>query len=184
MGKDEILVLGAGPSGLPAALILARAGKKVYVIEKQGIVGGLASTVSRDKLSFDVGPHALPTQNQNLIDLINELCGDDIIVVPRNTSIYLKKKFFHQPIKIKNVLKNISFISLFGIFFDLIWLTTSKPFRNSEPDDSFEVFVKSRVGRTLYNLFFGPYTWKVWGRKPVEISHRLASQRLPKIELK
>jgi monoamine oxidase len=55
----EIAVIGAGLSGLSAALRLAMFGKKVLVLEKHYVVGGLNSFYARKGRKFDVGLHAV-----------------------------------------------------------------------------------------------------------------------------
>jgi phytoene dehydrogenase-like protein len=55
----DVLVIGAGMSGLAAAIRLAMYDKKVCLIEKHSISGGLNSYYSRGKRRFDVGLHAL-----------------------------------------------------------------------------------------------------------------------------
>jgi protoporphyrinogen oxidase len=45
-------------------------------------------------------------------------------------------------------------------------------------DDSFEAWTSSRFGKTLYDLYFGPYTQKVWGMDPGLLDPRTASQRI------
>ena len=52
-----IVVIGAGMAGLGAAQTLRRAGKQVVVLERQGVVGGLARSVEYEGHVFDVGPH-------------------------------------------------------------------------------------------------------------------------------
>jgi phytoene desaturase len=52
----RVLIVGAGPGGLAAALLLARAGLSVKVIERQPQVGGRTSTLHRDGFRFDLGP--------------------------------------------------------------------------------------------------------------------------------
>ena len=39
MEKFEIIIIGAGPTGLRVAKILAEAGKKVLVLEKNSVIG-------------------------------------------------------------------------------------------------------------------------------------------------
>ena len=38
--NTDVLVLGAGPAGMEAALMLAKAGRKVYLVEKNSFIGG------------------------------------------------------------------------------------------------------------------------------------------------
>jgi hypothetical protein len=40
--KSDVIVVGAGPAGLTATFFLARAGKKILLLEKEPVVGGLA----------------------------------------------------------------------------------------------------------------------------------------------
>ncbi|MBB5056151.1 phytoene desaturase [Granulicella aggregans] len=50
------VIVGAGPGGLAAALLLAKSGVKVTVVEKRGQVGGRTSTMEQDGFKFDIGP--------------------------------------------------------------------------------------------------------------------------------
>src|SRR3989442_974216 len=42
--KYDVIIIGAGHNGLVCASYLARAGRKVLVLERQGVVGGAAVT--------------------------------------------------------------------------------------------------------------------------------------------
>ena len=52
----RIVIVGAGPGGLASAMLLAKAGLDVTVVEKRGTVGGRTSTMEMDGFRFDVGP--------------------------------------------------------------------------------------------------------------------------------
>jgi phytoene desaturase len=54
-GKSAAIV-GAGPGGLAAAMILAASGAKVTVFEKDSCVGGRTKTIRVDEFPFDLGP--------------------------------------------------------------------------------------------------------------------------------
>ena len=54
----DVIIVGAGPSGLGVGAQLAHAGKKVLVLEKEKGFGGRASTSSHAGMTFDNGPHA------------------------------------------------------------------------------------------------------------------------------
>ena len=57
--KFDTIIIGAGMSGLAAAIRLSMYDKKVLVLESHSIPGGLNSYYSRGKRKFDVGLHAL-----------------------------------------------------------------------------------------------------------------------------
>jgi len=57
--RYDVLIIGAGMSGLAAGIRLAYYGKKVCILEKHHRVGGLNSFYSRDGHKFDVGLHAM-----------------------------------------------------------------------------------------------------------------------------
>jgi phytoene desaturase len=50
------VIVGAGPGGLAAALLLAKSGVKVTIVEKRSDVGGRTSTIQQDGFKFDIGP--------------------------------------------------------------------------------------------------------------------------------
>jgi phytoene desaturase len=52
----RVSIIGAGPGGLAAAMILAKAGLEVEVFEQLDRVGGRTSTLEFDGFRFDLGP--------------------------------------------------------------------------------------------------------------------------------
>lgn len=52
----RVVIVGAGPGGLAAAMLLAKAGVEVTVVEKAPRVGGRTSSIEQDGFRFDVGP--------------------------------------------------------------------------------------------------------------------------------
>ena len=48
--------MGAGPGGLAAAMLLAKSGVSVTVVDKRSEVGGRTSTLEREGFKFDIGP--------------------------------------------------------------------------------------------------------------------------------
>ncbi|MEN9974918.1 MAG: hypothetical protein RLZZ282_924 [Verrucomicrobiota bacterium] len=54
--QKHILVVGAGPGGLTAGMLLAHRGFRVTIVEKSDRVGGRNSELNLDGFSFDLGP--------------------------------------------------------------------------------------------------------------------------------
>jgi phytoene desaturase len=52
----SVLIIGAGPGGLASALLLAKAGLDVTILEKQPKVGGRTSSIESNGYRFDLGP--------------------------------------------------------------------------------------------------------------------------------
>ncbi len=54
--SKRVLIVGAGPGGLATAMLLAKAGLDVTVVEKEPRVGGRTSAIEGDGFRFDLGP--------------------------------------------------------------------------------------------------------------------------------
>lgn len=53
---SSVVIVGAGPGGLAAAILLAKSGVEVTVVEKRSVVGGRTSTIQAGGFQFDTGP--------------------------------------------------------------------------------------------------------------------------------
>jgi len=67
MSAKRVVVIGAGPGGLTAAMILASKGYKVTVYEKQDRVGGRNAALKLGDFTFDTGPTFLM-----MLDILEE----------------------------------------------------------------------------------------------------------------
>lgn len=66
--KYDVVVVGSGMGGLVSAIILAKEGRSVCLLEKNNQYGGNLQTFSRDKTIFDTGVHYIGglDEGQNL----------------------------------------------------------------------------------------------------------------------
>ena len=55
----DVIVIGAGNGGMTGALNLAKAGKKVLLLERHIVPGGAGTTFRRGRFEFDAGLHTL-----------------------------------------------------------------------------------------------------------------------------
>ncbi|MEJ6608007.1 MAG: phytoene desaturase family protein [Candidatus Planktophila sp.] len=81
---DHVVVVGAGLGGLSAALRLAGAGRKVTVIEREGVPGGRNGLLQKDGYSFDTGPSVLtmPSLIQDAFACVGEDMKDWLELSP------------------------------------------------------------------------------------------------------
>jgi protoporphyrinogen oxidase len=178
----SVIVIGAGPAGLAAADRLAAAGVDVLVLEGQDRVGGLCRTVSFAGATFDLGGHRFITKDDEVRQFVFELMGEDIEVRHRKSTIRLRGQNFAYPLDFKDLLLRMNPFTTARAGIDYLWAAARQRIA-PRADVSFEDWVVNRFGRTLYDIYFGPYTAKLWGRSPREISADWAAQRISLLNL-
>jgi protoporphyrinogen oxidase len=173
----KVAIVGAGITGLTTACLLRRRGADVTVFEAGPGEGGLAGSFRREGFSFDFGPHEFCTDNGELIALVREICGDDLIAVEKRVAHHFLGRYVNYPFQIVDLLKNIGpALSLRATV--EVAACRLKNLLRLPADDSFESWTNARFGKTLYEIYFGPYTKKVWGIDPAQLDPRTASQRI------
>lgn len=154
MNKNhDFCVVGAGPSGLTLAYKLLQAGKTVLLIERNDRVGGLAKSYNYQGQIFDTGPKRFHTDDQIVLDFIEEIAKGDICTIGRSTKVHFLNRYFEWPLRTKDVFKMPLHISI-RCFFDLLKKREIKDGR------SFKEYIISKYGVALYETFFAPYTAK------------------------
>ncbi|MCX7288554.1 MAG: NAD(P)/FAD-dependent oxidoreductase [Rhodobacterales bacterium] len=93
--KRRVLVIGAGFTGLVAALDLARAGHPVTVLEADAHVGGLAGAFDTDGERLDRFYHHWFTSDQAIMQLVDELgLSADIALRATATGVYYNSSLY------------------------------------------------------------------------------------------
>ncbi len=87
MKKYDAIVVGAGNGGLSSACRIAKAGRKVLLIEQHNLPGGVASSFRRGRFEFETALHELaaigtPEKRGDIYKLVNEDYGVDIKWLP------------------------------------------------------------------------------------------------------
>jgi len=92
---DHVVIVGAGLGGLSAALRLAGAGRKVTVIEREGVPGGRNGLLNKEGYAFDTGPTVLtmPDLIQDCFSCVGEDMKDWLELLPLKP---LYRAFYHD----------------------------------------------------------------------------------------
>jgi protoporphyrinogen oxidase len=176
---DRVVVIGAGPAGLTAALLLSKQGYEVTVLEADDIVGGISRTAEYKGYRFDIGGHRFFTKIEPVQAVWEELLASEFISVPRLSRIHYDGKFFDYPLKASNALKGLGLVNALRI----LWSYVEAQLYPTATEENFEQWVCNRFGRRLYEIFFKTYTEKVWGIPCTEIRAEWAAQRIQSLSL-
>ena len=152
------VIVGAGIAGLTIAHELTKAGKPVLLVEKEDVVGGLARTFWYGDFAFDIGPHRFHTFVPSVMLFIDEILGDERVVIKRRSSVYLLEKYHAWPIHL-SILFELPFKVLLLGARDLI-------FHHKAEARTFRDHIINMYGPTLYKLFFESYSEKFLGLSP------------------
>lgn len=173
--RQNFVILGGGIAGLAAARELLKKGCSVTLVEAGVEVGGLARTFDRDGFRFDIGGHRFHSNNPTVLQWLHELLDADLLKVPRTSHIYLNNKFVDYPIQFPGALSIFSPLTVAGMVASYF---SAKLTQRNRQDVSFEDWVIRRYGKALYEVFFKPYTEKVWGIPCHQLSATWAAQRI------
>lgn len=168
------MIIGAGPAGLTAAYELAKAGVHSTIFEKDGVVGGLARTLTYKDCLFDLGGHRFFTKVEIVERLWREVLGEDLLLRPRLSRIYFDSKFYKYPLELLDVIGQLG-------PWELLRCATSylkSQLLPAQPEDDVATWIKNRFGDRLYRKFFKTYTEKVWGIPCDQIKADWAAQRI------
>jgi protoporphyrinogen oxidase len=178
---EEISIVGAGIAGLTAGYLLSQKGYNVTVIEKEDRVGGLARSFYYDEFVFDIGPHRFHTDDREVLAFIEDILGEKKLVIPRSSGVWMFGKYHDWPLNWKVLFKLPP-----SVILRTMWDLFSK---KAYPGDSFEEYILSRYGKTLYDVFFKPYTEKFLKLSPHKVHNNWAESGIdravidPKVQM-
>ena len=147
--QDKVVIIGAGVAGLTTAYKLQEAGYDVTVIERDDAVGGLSRTYHDGEFAFDSGPHRFYTKNQEVIDFIEAILGEEFLSMKMTSSVYILGKYYDWPLSMKVILKlPIRIMLSAGI--DMIGLM----FKKTKQVLTFKEQILQKYGKTLYATMY------------------------------
>jgi protoporphyrinogen oxidase len=180
MGPLRIAVLGGGLAGLCAAWNLVLDGHEVTIIEKETSLGGLSRSIKRSGFAYDLGPHNIHTRHESVLNFIESAIKQDLLEQRPVAEIYFRRRWVPYPLIGLHAFTSIGLLDAIACGVDF-FLTRFKAFFTREldkPGDNYRSWIVRRFGKRLYDIYFAPYTEKVWKIPPEELSAEVARKRL------
>ncbi len=155
----KVAIIGAGISGVTLGRLLPDQ-YDITVFESSLKPGGLVKCDRiEDNLFHRVGGHVFNSKNQKVLDWFWRFFDRDkeFISARRNAKIYFQGRMIGYPIE--DYLYELEPTIVNRVIDDLLRLAQSK---RPQTYQNFEEFLTGNFGKTLYDLYFGPYNRKIW----------------------
>ena len=178
----RVAIIGAGPAGLTAGLELAKRGFPVEIFEASPHLGGMARSFPLWGAPVDLGPHRFFSQDPRVNALWLDLAGPDHEIVDRLTRIFYRGGFFSYPLRPIDVLRRLGPLEATRCLASYA-AQLARNQRQPKAAESFEDWVVAAFGRRLFEVFFKPYSEKLWGIPCDQLDVDFAAQRIQKFSL-
>lgn len=158
---NTILIVGAGFAGAVHARVLAEAGHQVHVIDRRPHIAGNAyDEIDANGLRVhQYGPHLFHTNNERVVEWISRF-GRFVPYEHKVEALIGPDRFVPLPVN-RRTIEAVFDVSLPDADAAAAFLKT-QAIPNEAPANAAE-YLNSQIGRTLTDLFFRPYTKKMWG---------------------
>ena len=102
--KKTSIVIGAGFSGLSAALALLEKGYLVKILELGSKPGGIAAEIKVNGHLYEMGAHLFHCPDPLIMEDMKNLIGEDLIPIDRTIKVDFMGKYYDFPLKISEVI--------------------------------------------------------------------------------
>ena len=154
---------------------MARFLKRDYeLIEKNGNVGGHASSFTKDGFTFDYGPHIMFSKNKPVLDFMIQTLGDNVMKCRRNNKISYKGRLVRYPFE-----NDLAALDIEDNF-NCTWQYFNNPYKIKYANPkNLEQWLLSVFGKGICDEYLFPYNRKVWN-VPVSQLSMLWADRIPR----
>ena len=178
----DILIVGAGLTGLTAGFYITKQGKTVAIVEKQNRVGGQIQTFEEDGFIFEKGPNTGVISYPEVAELFQDLAPLCSLETAREESkrrLIWKGNRFHE---IPSSLLGGVTTPLFSLFDKFRLL--GEPFRKkgNNPNESVAQLTRRRMGNSFLDYAVDPFLSGVYAGNPEKLITRYALPKLYNLE--
>ncbi|QZT37654.1 protoporphyrinogen oxidase [Halosquirtibacter xylanolyticus] len=182
MDSYEIVILGAGISGLSTAAFLEAQGKNVLILEKRDKVGGVLSSKEIDGYTFDFAANSTVEKYESFQKLLNWTgIKDQLMQANRKAS----KKYLYRDNQIHALDGPLSYIFTKLLSFKTKLRVLKEPFvkaRRDHTDESMHDFVIRRFGKEFLDYTLNPLVAGVYAGDPKDLSMQAAYPEMAAME--
>ena len=174
----DVVIIGAGITGLSVAWRLANKGFKVKILESGNSVGGLAKSIKIDDYYFDIGPHSFFSEDKEVFDAVMSLFEGEESAIPfskRTVKMWFRNRYVDYPLSAKSVLFQMGIMSPILSFLSFAKSYIKNIFTKKDLNAplTIEEWAINNFGKYLFLNFFKPYTEQFWKIPTGELSHRV-----------
>ena len=160
------LILGAGPSGLAAGYMLAKAGRQPIVLERDKVCGGLMRSIKYDEFTVDLGRKELYNRIARVDELWSEILGPDYRTYPHRGGILYQGRIIDMSPSFEGLRRGMPWGMFVACALD--FLAAQARSGAARPRNVEEYFYQTR-GRRLTRTFSQGFQEKLSGRKWADI---------------
>ncbi|KEF61362.1 uncharacterized protein A1O9_02928 [Exophiala aquamarina CBS 119918] len=175
----DVLVIGAGPTGLGAAKRLNQVNTASWlIIDSNETPGGLASTdVTNEGFLYDVGGHVIFSHYKYFDDCIDEALPKEDDWYTHQRISYVRYKGHWVPYPFQNNIsmlpKDDQVLCIDGI----IDAALEARVANTKPKD-FDEWIVRNMGVGIADIFMRPYNFKVWAVPTTKMASEWLGERV------
>ena len=179
---DNVVVIGAGITGLTCAFQLKRRGANVTVLECQDRIGGQINSQHIGDFIFESGPNTGVVKHPEVAELFEQLNGacelETALESSKRRLIWKGDKFHALPSSLASALKTPLFK-----WYDKIRIL-GEPWRKkgNDPYESIGSLAERRLGKSYVEYAVDPFLSGVYAGDPYKLPARLAMPRLYNLE--
>jgi protoporphyrinogen oxidase len=163
--RPDVVILGAGLTGLSTALELEREGIAFRCLERAGKVGGHATTDAEDGFRFDRTGHLLHLRDPALRERVLDWLEGECDAVERRSRVYSHGAYTRYPFQANTygLPPPIAYECVMGFL-------RARQAPPGPAPETFEEHCLRAFGEGFARHFFLPYNEKMWGIPPRELT--------------
>jgi len=180
--KTDVVIVGAGLTGLTIAFYLKKAGINFKIVEKSGKTGGVIQTISEKGFVYETGPNTGVISHPEIAELFEDLAGKCALETAdpsaKRRLIWKNNQWHALPSGLWSAISTPLFS--WGDKFRIL----GEPWRakGNNPNENLAELVKRRMGQSFLDYAIDPFISGIYAGDPNKLVTRFALPKLYQLE--